>query len=120
MNLRKTLLISGTALMTLAGALAGAGTAWSQEAIFVVGTNEVGAPTYNPVKASMLNAATSLIFDRLVVQDADQSFHPHLAESWEEAPDGMQWVFHLRHGVDELLCGKAADHRALKDKGLVR
>ena len=95
MNLRKALLVSGTALMTLIGA----GAAWSQEAVIVLGTNEVGAPTYNPVKASMLNAATSLIFDRLVVQDADQSFHPHLAESWEEAPDGMQWVFHLRQGV---------------------
>src|SRR3954465_14533180 len=86
-QLRKALLAGGTVLMTLAGgAFALAGTAWSQEATFVMGTNEVGAPTYNPVKATMLNAATSLIFDRLVVQDADQSFHPHLAESWEEAP----------------------------------
>jgi peptide/nickel transport system substrate-binding protein len=54
MNLRKALLISGTALMTLIGA----GAAWSQEAVFVMAPNEVGAPTYNPVKASMLNAAT--------------------------------------------------------------
>lgn len=98
-NLRKALLISGTALMTIAGSIAGTGAAWSQEAVIVMATNEVGAPTYNMVKASLLNAATSLIFDRLVVQDADQSFHPHLAESWEEAPDGMQWVFHLRKGV---------------------
>ena len=95
-QLRKALLVSGTALMTIVGA---ASMAWSQEATFVMSTNEVGAPTYNPVKAAMLNVATSLIYDRLVVQDADQSFHPHLAESWEEAPDGMQWVFHLKKGV---------------------
>lgn len=99
-QLRKAFLVSGTALMTLAGATFGAaGLAWSQEATFVMSTNEVGAPTYNPVKATMLNAATSMIFDRLVVQDADQSFHPHLADSWEEAPDGMQWIFHLKQGV---------------------
>jgi peptide/nickel transport system substrate-binding protein len=99
-QLRKAFLVSGTALMTLASVAFGAASAaWSQEATFVFNTNEVGAPTYNPVKATMLNAATSLIFDRLVVQDADQSFHPHLAESWEEAPDGMQWIFHLKKGV---------------------
>lgn len=95
-QLRKAFLIGGTALMTLAGSVS---MAWSQEATFVMATNEVGAPTYNPVKGAMLNIATSLIFDRLVVQDADQSFHPHLADSWEEAPDGMQWIFHLKKGV---------------------
>jgi peptide/nickel transport system substrate-binding protein len=100
MHLRKALFIGGTALMTMAAAIAGvSSSAWSQEATFVMSTNEVGAPTYNPVKATILNVATSLIFDRLVVQAADQSFHPHLAESWEESPDGMQWIFHLRHGV---------------------
>lgn len=99
-QLRKAFLVGGTALMTVVGAAFGtAGMAWSQEATFVMATNEVGAPTYNPVKGAMLNIATSLIYDRLVAQDADQSFHPYLAESWEEAPDGMQWVFHLKKGV---------------------
>ena len=93
---RKAFLIGGTALMTLAG---GSFAAMAQEATIVFNTNEVGAPTYNPVKASMLNAATGLIYDTLVVQDADQSFHPSLAASWEEAPDGMQWVFHLKKDV---------------------
>ena len=99
-QLRKAFLVGGTALMTMVGAALGtAGMAWSQEATFVMSTNEVGAPTYNPVKGAMLNIATSLIYDRLVAQDADQSFHPYLAESWEEAPDGMQWVFKLKQGV---------------------
>ncbi|HEX6119143.1 MAG TPA: ABC transporter substrate-binding protein [Dongiaceae bacterium] len=99
-RLRTAFLIGGTALMTVAASIAGMSSrAWSQEATFVISTDEVGAPTYNPLKATLLNSATSLIFDRLVVQDADQSFHPHLAESWEEAPDGMQWTFHLRKGV---------------------
>jgi peptide/nickel transport system substrate-binding protein len=73
--------------------------AWAQEATFVLASSEVGAPTYDPIKASMLNAATLLIYDRLVEQDADQSFHPHLADSWESAADGMSWTFKLRKGV---------------------
>lgn len=71
----------------------------AQEAVFVMGSNEVGAPTYDPLKASILNVATTLIYDRLVEQDADQSFHPHLAESWESSADGMSWTFKLRQGV---------------------
>lgn len=82
-----------------AGLCAAVPAVFAQEATIVFNTNEVGAPTYNPIKASMLNAATGLIYDMLVEQDADLSFHPHLAESWEEAADGMSWVFHLKKGV---------------------
>lgn len=95
-QLRRTFLIGSTALMMLAGAGA---IAMAQEITIVMPTNEVGAPTYNPIKSTLVNSAAPMIFDRLVVQDVDLSFHPHLAESWEEAPDGMQWVFHLRKGV---------------------
>jgi peptide/nickel transport system substrate-binding protein len=85
--------VAGMAMTTMPARAADA------EAVFVFASNEVGAPTYNPINASLLNVATSLIFDRLVVQDADQSYHPHLAESWDAAPDGMSWVFRLRKGV---------------------
>lgn len=70
-----------------------------QEATFVLSTNEVGIPNYNPVTAVNTNTAFSMIYDTLVAQDADLSFHPFLAESWDEAPDGMSWVFHLKPGV---------------------
>ncbi len=40
-----------------------------------------------------------MIYDNLVVQDADQSFHPGLATSWTEAPDGMSWTFEIKPGV---------------------
>ncbi len=92
---RKSLLsatISLTALLAAQGVLA-------QEAVFVMAGNEVGAPTYNPIKATMLNTATGLLFDRMVSQAADLSYHPWLAESWEEAPDGMSWTFKLKQGV---------------------
>jgi len=94
MSFRKSLLAASVSLAALLGA-----PVLAQEATFVFATNEVGAPTYNPIKATNLNAATTLIFDRMVSQAADLSYHPWLAESWEEAPDGMSWVFHLKPGV---------------------
>lgn len=94
-SFRRSLL---SASVSLAALLAG-GAALAQEAVFVLNTSEVGAPTYNPIKANNLNKATTLIFDRMVSQAADLSFHPWLAESWEEAADGMSWTFKLKQGV---------------------
>jgi peptide/nickel transport system substrate-binding protein len=72
----------------------------AKEAVFVLSTSEVGAPSYNPIKGVLVNSVNYLIYDRLVEKNvADHTFHPHLAESWEEAPDGMSWVFHLKQGV---------------------
>lgn len=95
-SFRKAVFAAG---ISLAALLPAAPSVFAQEVTIVLNTNEVGAQSYNPIKAPMLNTATALIYDRLVEQDADLSFHPHLAESWEEAPDGMSWVFHLRKDV---------------------
>ncbi len=92
----KTMLLSGTALIA-AGFLATA--ALAQEATIAFSSGELGATSYNPVTSSNLNSATGLIYDRLVEQDADQSYHPHLATSWEEADDGLSWTFKLKDGV---------------------
>lgn len=73
--------------------------AWSQEAIFVFGNSEIGTPNYNVVTATNTNAAYTMIYDTLIAQDADLSFHPYLAESWVEAPDGLAWTFKLKPGV---------------------
>ena len=75
------------------------GAAAAQDVTFAVTAREVGTPSYNPITATRLNSANSLIYDRLVLQDADQSFHPSLATSWEQTPDGMLWTFKLRPGV---------------------
>lgn len=96
MRFRQAVFAAGVCLAAMLPAAPGA---FAQEATIVLNTNEVGAQSYNPIKAPMLNTATALIYDRLVEQDADLSFHPHLAESWEEAPDGMSWVFHLKKDV---------------------
>ena len=86
----KAMLLSGSALLS-AGllSLAPGSTAMAQEAIFVMPVRDVGAPSYNPILGTRLNAATTLIFDRMVIQDADQSFHGQLATSWETSADGL-------------------------------
>jgi peptide/nickel transport system substrate-binding protein len=71
----------------------------AQDAVFVINPRENGYPSYNPIKSTKLSVASNLIFDRLVLQDADHSFHGQLATSWETAPDGMSWTFRLRKGV---------------------
>ncbi|MEX1663427.1 ABC transporter substrate-binding protein [Thioclava sp. 15-R06ZXC-3] len=93
----KALLLSGLTIFTAGFLLAGA--VQAQEVTIALPPGELGATTYNPVTASNLNSAASLIYDRLVEQDADQSFHPHLATSWTESPDGMTWTFKLHPGV---------------------
>ena len=95
----KAFLLSGSALASAGLLMTLSSAAMAQEATFVLPAGELGATSYNPITSSNLNSATSLIYDRLVEQDADQSFHPHLATSWEESPDGMTWVFKLHDGV---------------------
>jgi len=92
---RKTLISASVSLAALFAAQAVS----AQEAVFVAPTSEVGIPTLDPIRANTLGRATVLIFDRLVSQAADLSYHPWLAESWDEAPDGMSWTFHLKQGV---------------------
>ena len=82
-----------------AALVAGAPFVFAQEAIFVLPQSEVGVPTYNVVMNGNTNTGANLIYDTLTVQDFDQSFHPGLADSWIEAPDGMSWEFTLKTGV---------------------
>lgn len=86
-------LACGVAMAPLSAALA------ASEAVFVMPNSHNGAPTLNPVKTTLDTLAHELIYDRLIEQDSDQSYHPHLAESWESTPDGMLWTFKLRQGV---------------------
>ena len=51
MSFRKRLLAASVSLAALLSA-----PVLAQEATFVFATNEVGAPTYNPIKATNLNA----------------------------------------------------------------
>ncbi|WP_237154749.1 ABC transporter substrate-binding protein [Oryzibacter oryziterrae] len=94
-------------LMTLPSAMA-------KEAIFALPAPEVGVPAYNPITGVNTNSANGLIYDKLIERAVDQTYHGHLAESWEEAPDGMSWTFHLRKGV-KFHNGDAFNAQTIKD-----
>lgn len=93
---KKTKFLTGAALVASAFL---SNATFAQEITIAFSADELGATSYNPITASNLNSAASLIYDRLIEQDADQSYHPHLATSWVESPDGMSWTFTLKDGV---------------------
>ncbi len=99
-TMKKQIQVSSLVLLSLASMTIGlSSAALAAKAIVALPASELGTTSYDPIRSSSLNAANSLIYDRLVEQDADQSFHPHLATSWEEGADGLSWVFKLREGV---------------------
>lgn len=69
------------------------------EAVFALDPGEAGAPNLDPIRAAFLNTVAFLVYDRLISRDQDQTYHPHLAESWETSADGLLWTFKLRKGV---------------------
>ncbi len=73
--------------------------AQASQATFVISDSQTGVQTMNPITTTVTSLAFGLVYDRLVEQDADQSFHPHLATSWDVSPDGMTMIFKLRKGV---------------------
>lgn len=68
---------------------------------FVIGVT--AAPrTFNVLMATETSSADvdNLLFTTLVAFDnGTQKFGPELAKSWEVAPDGVTWTFHLRKGA---------------------
>lgn len=89
----------GTALAVVLAVVLAPSVALAQEATFAMPSRDVGAPSYDPIRGTKLNGLTSLVFDRLVIQDADQSFHGQLATEWSSSEDGMSWEFKLRPDV---------------------
>jgi peptide/nickel transport system substrate-binding protein len=71
----------------------------ADELVVVIKGAEVGVSTYDMLTAINSNVASTLIYEPLIEQNADHGYVPALAESWEEAPDGMQWTFRLRQGI---------------------
>jgi len=70
---------------------------------FVFGTT-VAPRTFNILMASETPSfdVDNQLFTTLVAFDnATQKFGPELAKSWEVAPDGVTWTFHLRKGAVE-------------------
>ena len=82
-------------LMLLAGAAA------AQRTDIVIGM-QLEPPVLDPTAgaaAAIDEVVYANVFEGLTRFGPDGSVLPALAESWEVAPDGLSWVFHLREGV---------------------
>ena len=87
-----------TATETTAAPAAPAAEAQAVPQELVIGENEdLGG--YDPMSNMNPFTIRALIFNTLVQLDYDYTMKPALAESWEMAPDGKVWTFHLRQGV---------------------
>jgi peptide/nickel transport system substrate-binding protein len=55
----------------------------------------------NPIltHSSISAVLKGIIFDGLIKLNESMEPVPHLALSWENSPDGLTWIFHLRRGV---------------------
>jgi peptide/nickel transport system substrate-binding protein len=61
----------------------------------------IDADTLNPQEqtTTLPQNMCDLIYDNLLFQDPESKLHPHLATSYETAPDGLTLTLHLRKGV---------------------
>ena len=78
-----------------------AGAAAAQRTDIVVGM-QLEPPILDPTAgaaAAIDEVVYANVFEGLTRFAPDGAILPALAESWEIAPDGLSWVFHLREGV---------------------
>ena len=84
-----------------AGLMLLAGAAFAQRTDIVVGM-QLEPPNLDPTAgaaAAIDEVVYANVFEGLTRFTGDGSIEPALAESWEVAPDGLSWEFHLRSGV---------------------
>ncbi|MFQ8430913.1 ABC transporter substrate-binding protein [Amaricoccus sp. W119] len=92
----------GLALALVVGAWASAGVAAAAPRTDIVIGMQLEPPHLDPTAgaAAAIDEVTyANVFEGLTRYGPDGAIHPDLAESWEIAPDGLSWVFHLRPGV---------------------
>lgn len=101
MNRRELLISSSILALTSTCLFANIATANSTqpEITIVISSDENGAPHLDPIRATLLSVTAGLIYDRLIAMSNDRTFHPHLAESWDESEDGLNWTFVLKKNV---------------------
>ena len=58
-------------------------------------------PSLDPIVATsyVIRNHGYLIYDTLFATDAEFRIRPQMVESWDTAPDGLKWTFHLRDGL---------------------
>lgn len=65
---------------------------------FAVVSSQLDLTSLDPASAFDINAlqADALLFNGLVRIDSNLQVQPELASSWQQAPDGLRWTFHIR------------------------
>lgn len=58
-------------------------------------------PSLDPILATsyVIRNHGYLIYDTLFATDAQFRIRPQMVDSWDTAPDGLRWTFHLRDGL---------------------
>jgi hypothetical protein len=68
-----------------------------------VGQNSLGGEVFDPVVATgtTVYQIANMIMDPLIMTDHDNKLTSRgaVAESWEVAPDGLSWTYHIRKGI---------------------
>ena len=88
-------------LALAAGLMLAAGAAAAQRTDIVIGM-QLEPPNLDPTAgaaAAIDEVVYANVFEGLTRFAPDGTILPALAESWEIAPDGLSWVFHLQDGV---------------------
>lgn len=101
MNRRVFLLSTSALVLETAGSFSALlpAQAAPSEATIILSSDETGAPHLDPIRATLLSVAADLIYDRLIAMSNEHTFHPHLAQSWQESDDGLSWTFQLKKNV---------------------
>src|SRR5215470_6855525 len=101
MSPRAVLLLAVGMVLALSGAGCGTQGASSNASLLIFGRNK-DAITLDPAVAfDGISLTTSRAMFEGLTRYKPGSFdvEPALATSWTVTPDGMRWIFHLRHGV---------------------
>ena len=99
-------LIAAVGVSAVAYYLLGTGTpaagpaAATPDDTLVIGYNRASNNLHPGVHAALPNIwANMLLYDSLVIHDAQGKIHPALAKRWEVSKDGLVWTFSLRDDV---------------------
>jgi peptide/nickel transport system substrate-binding protein len=92
-------LAAGTLALSGCSSGGGGGAAESKTIIGAVGDNPPHFNRYLATAASTSTIPAGTIYEGLAHLNSDYEPEPWLAESWDIAPDGLTYTFHLRRDV---------------------
>lgn len=100
MRLNRRQMLAGSSALTVSNLIGFASRAQSRANTlrFIPSTP---LPSLDPIVATsyVIRNHGYLIYDTLFATDAQFRIQPQMVQSWEAAPDGLRWTFHLRDGL---------------------